>query len=215
MSNAVTVPQVDPTAQAGPGAAPPRPNRRRWGCLGCLAFGGLLSCCLVTTLLFGPAIWARLGLRRTDAERLYSGAPDPHASQVVTQILIDAGVPGARAVVIPIQGSDGQIAVITLDRAAGFDGTGTASGNEMQLSDILQRMREDNRMEGLGIERVTVDYRDQSGDNLVAITAPQESLEAYSEGKLSRQSLLQQVNVGLPTLSLQDALALLQQEGGS
>ena len=160
-------------------------------------------------MFFGPGIWGRLGLFRTSAEDLYSGASDPYASQIVTQILIEAGVPGARAVVVPIKGSDGQIAVITLDSSAGFDGTGTASGNEMVLMDVLQRMREDNRMEMLGIERVAVDYRDKNGGNLLAITVSQESLEAFSQGQLTRKELLQKVDVGLPTLDLQEMLALL------
>ena len=194
-----------------PGAARPRSRWRRWGCIGCLALGGLLSCCLVATIFFGPGIWGRLGLFRTSAEELYSGAPDPYASQVLTQMLTEAGVPGARAVVIPIKGSDGQIAVITLDRSAGFDGTGSASGNEMMLMDVLQRMREDNQMEMLGIDRVSVDYRDENGGNLIAITAPQESLEAYAQGELSRKQVLEKLDIGLPTLNLQDALTLLQE----
>ncbi|HLF36811.1 MAG TPA: hypothetical protein VI520_02635 [Anaerolineales bacterium] len=200
-------PQPPPPPQ--PGAAQPRSRWRRWGCVGCLAFGGLLSCCVLATVFFGPGIWGRLGLFRTSAEDLYSGASDPYASQIVTQILIEAGVPGARAVVVPIKGSDGQIAVITLDSSAGFDGTGTASGNEMVLMDVLQRMREDNRMEMLGIERVSVDYRDKNGGNLLAITVSQESLEAFSQGQLTRKELLQKVDVGLPTLDLQEMLALL------
>jgi len=166
---------------------------------------------VLATVFFGPGIWGRLGLFRTSAEDLYSGASDPYASQIVTQILIDAGVPGARAVVVPIKGSDGQIAVITLDSSAGFDGTGTASGNEMVLMDVLQRMREDNRMEMLGIERVSVDYRDENGGNLLAITASQESLEAFSQGQLTRKQVLKDVDIGFPTLNVQDALALLQE----
>jgi len=210
VANVASTPPQAPTPPP-PGAPQPRSRWRRWGCAGCLAFGGLLSCCLVATLFFGPGIWGRLGPFRTSAEELYSGAPDPYASQVVTQILIEAGVPGARAVVIPIKGSDGQIAVITLDSSAGFDGTGTASGNELLLMEVLQRMQEDNRMEMLGIERVSVDYRDQNGGNLLAITAPQESLEAFSQGQLTRKDLLQEVDVGLPTLDLQQTLALLQE----
>ena len=208
MSN-VAPQQPPPPLPPQPGAAQPRSRWRRWGCVGCLAFGGLLSCCLLATVFFGPGIWGRLGLFRTSAEDLYSGASDPYASQIVTQILIEAGVPGARAVVVPIKGSEGQIAVITLDSSAGFDGTGTASGNEMVLMDVLQRMREDNRMEMLGIERVSVDYRDKNGGNLLAITASQESLEAFSQGQLTRKELLQKVDVGLPTLDLQEMLALL------
>ena len=66
-------------------------------------------------------------------------------------------------------------------------------------------------MEMLGIDRVSVDYRDESGLNLVAVTAPQESVEAYSQGQISREQLLKDVDVGFPGLNLQEALSLLQE----
>ena len=119
----------------------------------------LFSCCAVAGVFGGPALWNQLF--RSRAEELYSGASDPFASRVVSQILLDAGIAGARAVVIPIQETAGQIAVITLDEGEGFTGMGSASANEMAMMSIIQRMREDNRMEELGIDRVTVDYRDE------------------------------------------------------
>ena len=168
----------------------------------------LFSCCAVAGVFGGPALWNQLF--RSKAEELYSGAPDPFASRVVSQILLDAGIAGARAVVIPIQESAGQIAVITLDEGKGFAGMGTASANEMTMMSIIQRMREDNRMEELGIERVTIDYRDETGQCLVAITASQSAIDMLAEGEISREQFMREVSIGPGSLSFREVLDLVQ-----
>ncbi len=52
------------------------------------------------------------------------------------------------------------------------------------------------RMEDLGIERVTVDYRDVNGQGLVAITAPQTAIDMFAEGGLSREEFMRKVSIG-------------------
>ena len=111
---------------------------------------------------------------------------------------------------IPIQGSRGQIAVITLDESEGFTGLGTATANEMSMMSVIQRLREDNRMQELGIERVTVDYRDENGKGLVAITASQSSLDMFAEGEISREQFMREVSIGPGSFSYQEVLDLLQ-----
>jgi hypothetical protein len=203
-------PQVA-AGQPSPSAAEGRPRWQKLGCIGCLSIGGLLSCCLVATLIFGPGIWQRLGLLRSRAEELYSGAPDPFATRVILQILEDARIAGASAVVIPIRGSDGQIAIISLDPNEGFDGTGTAAGNEALFMNVIQRMREDNRMQELGLERVAVDYRDESGQSLVTITASETAMEALAQGEITQEQFLKDVDIGVAGLGLREALALMQE----
>jgi hypothetical protein len=206
-----TQPPQELQAQAPQAAAQRRPRWQTFGCIGCLSIGGLLSCCLVATLIFGPGIWRQLGLFRSRAEELYSGAPDPFATRVIAQILEEAGIAGASAVVIPIKGSDGQIAVITLDPNEGFDGTGTAAGNEVLFMNVIQRMREDNRMQGLGLERVAVDYRDESGQSLVTITASETAMEALAQGEITQEQFMKDVDIGVAGLGLREALALMQE----
>jgi hypothetical protein len=179
------------------------------GCFGCFGIAVLFSCCAVAGVLGGPALWNQLF--RSRAEELYSGASDPFASRVISQILLDAGIAGARAVVIPIQETAGQIAVVTLDEGQGFTGMGSASANEMTMMSVIQRMREDNRMEDLGIDRVTVDYRDENGQCLVAITASQSSIEMLAEGEISREQFMREVSIGPGSLSFQEVLDLVQE----
>jgi hypothetical protein len=169
----------------------------------------IFSCCAVAGVFGGPALWNQLF--RSRAEELYSGAPDPFASRVVSQILLDAGIAGARAVVIPIQESAGQIAVVTLDEGEGFTGMGSASANESAMMGVIQRMREDNRMEDLGIDRVTVDYRDSNGQSLVAITASQNTIDMFAEGEIGREEFMREISIGPGSLSYQEVLDLLQE----
>lgn len=111
---------------------------------------------------------------------------------------------------IPIQETAGQIAVITLDEGEGFTGMGSASENEMTMMSVIQRMREDNRMEDLGIDRITVDYRDESGQCLVAITASQSAIDMLAEGEISREEFMREVSIGPGSLSFQEVLDLVQ-----
>lgn len=200
-----------------PPTAPPSegPRWRRLGCIGCLSVGGLLSCCLVATLIFGAGLWRRLGIFGPTAEELYSGAPDPFATRVLNEILSDVGLAGASALVIPVKDSDGQIAVISLDPDGGFDGTGTAAGNEALFMSVIQRMREDNRMHMLGLERVAVDYRDESGQSLVTLTAAESAVEALAQGEITEDEFLKEVEIGIGGLGLREALQLATESSSS
>lgn len=88
---------------------------------------------------------------------------------------------------------------------------GSASANEMTMMSVIQRMREDNRMEELGIDRVTVDYRDETGQSLVAITASQSSIDQLAEGEISREQFMREVSIGPGSLSFQEVLDLVQE----
>lgn len=205
-----------PVAPAPPTATPSQgPRWRRIGCVGCLSVGGLLSCCLVATLIFGAGLWRRLGIFGPTAEELYSGAPDPFATRVLNELLSDVGLAGASALVIPVKESQGQIAVVSLDSEEGFDGTGTAAGNEALFMSVIQRMREDNRMQMLGLERVAVDYVDESGQSLVTLTAEQSAVEALAQGEMSEDEFLKEVEIGIGGLGLREALQLATESSSS
>lgn len=175
----------------------------------------MLSCCLVATLIFGAGLWRRLGIFGPTAEELYSGAPDPFATRVLNELLSDVGLAGASALVIPVKESQGQIAVVSLDSEEGFDGTGTAAGNEALFMSVIQRMREDNRMQMLGLERVAVDYVDESGQSLVTLTAEQSAVEALAQGEMSEDEFLKEVEIGIGGLGLREALQLATESSSS
>lgn len=174
-----------------------------------------MSCCLVATLIFGAGLWRRLGIFGPTAEELYSGAPDPFATRVLNELLSDVGLAGASALVIPVKESEGQIAVVSLDSEQGFDGAGTAAGNEALFMSVIQRMREDNRMQMLGLERVAVDYVDENGQSLVTLTAEQSAVEALAQGEMSEDEFLKEVEIGIGGLGLREALQLATESSSS
>ena len=155
-------------------AQQPTPSSKRspfrWFCAGCAAlFVGMCCICLLAT---SPFVLRQLGILGPDPERMFGGAPDLAASAAVNDALLDAGIEGARAVVIPIEGEDGQIAVITLEQ------TTTTNGNpEEAMALALQGLTAANQ-EGYNIERVAVDIRDEYGEPSIGITADQESVDA-------------------------------------
>lgn len=160
-------------------------------------------------------MWRRLGIFGPTAEQLYSGARDPFAGGILNQILQDAGMTGASAIVIPVKGSQGQIAVISLDGSQGFDGSGSAVGNEALFMNVIQRMREDNRMQMLELERVAVDYRDESGQSLVTLTAAQAAVESLAQGEITEDEFLKDVEIGVAGLGLREALQLATESSSS
>ena len=70
-----------------------------------------------------------------------------------------------------------------------------------------------SRAEELGIERVTVDYRDENGQCLVAITASQSAIDMLAEGEISREQFMREVSIGPGSLSFQEVLNLVQDSG--
>jgi hypothetical protein len=177
--------------------SPAQPKKRSTGrlaCGGCLA---LLAAGLGVLLCVGGFFAARaFGLFGPDAEDLYSGAPDLVASAAVEQALLEAGLQNAEAVVIPIKGIDGQIAVITVDQS-----TSTAGSSPNEAFDrALQGMARANQSGDHRIERVTLDLRDENGEPGLALTAPQDQVEAYAKGEISRQELMGESAVDLSAI---------------
>ncbi len=178
----------------------------RWGCAGCGGCFVILLC--LSLVLVTPFALRALGILGPNAEKLYSGAPDLAAGAAVEDALIDAGIEGARAVVIPIQGSDGKIAVITVE-----EGVSTNGNPEEAFGKALLGLTAANQA-GHGIERVTIDMRDENGDPGLAITAGQDAVEAFSSGEISRSEFLGAVEVDFSALIDPDQLQMLLEEAG-
>jgi len=182
-----------------------RRSGRRLACGGCLA---VVAGSLAIGLCLGGVFLVRwLNLFGPSAEELYSGAPDPVASAAVEAALVAAGLENARAVVIPIQGSDGQIAVVTVD-----DSTSSGGSPETAFEQALQGMAAANRSGDHRIERVTLDLRDEDGQPGLAMTASQESVEAYANGEISRTQLMAESHLDISALIDPEMLNALLEE---
>lgn len=188
-------------------------SRRNFCCCGCFLFlflfivGGGLS------IWFGPTILRGVGLLQPSAEELFAGSKDPVATEAVNQMLDTAGIDGVEAMVIPIAGSEGQLAIFTVDSNATAGGITTQAEAETFLTDTLSGLARTNRENNLGIEHVAIDLLGDSGQNLLVFTAPQSIVEAYAEGTLSRREFLSQVEIDFSNLISAGELRQLIEEG--
>ena len=187
----------------------PSMKRRRWplacgGCVGLLAVG----CC---GIFAAAALAPRF---RPTARDVYSAAPDLQASADVSEALIDSGMQGASVLVIPIKGSSGQIAIITLDESKGYVASSAGGADNMKtvVSNIVAANLEGN----YNIERLSIDYRDTTGESSLAFTATMESALAYANGNITQQEFMGNTEVNLTDSLLYFGIdpQLLLQEGG-
>lgn len=188
-------------------------NKRNWCCCGCLVLlvviciGGGLSVWL------GPSILRGVGLMEPSAEELFAGSRDPLATEAVNDLLVEKGIKGVEAMVIPIAGSDGQLAVFTVETTASAGGMTTAAEAQIFLMNTLRQLAETNRENDLNIEHVAVDYLDESGENLLAFTVPQSTVDAYADGTISRRQFLSEVEIDFSNLISAEELQRLIEEG--
>ena len=188
-------------------------SRRNFCCCGCFLFLFIFIVGGGFSLWFGPSILRGVGLLAPSAEELFAGSKDPVATEAVNMMLSTAGVEGVQAVVIPIAGSEGQLAVFTIDANATAGGIATQAEAETFLTDTLSQLAQTNRENNLGIEHVAIDLLGDSGENLLAFTAPQSVVEAYADGTISRREFLSQVEVDFSNLISAEELRRLIEEG--
>ena len=171
----------------------PEPKKRslaRRGCLGCLG-------AFVLLVVVSVGVVAVVRLLGADTEELLSGPYDPVASAAYQEVLAASGFDGAQVRVIPIKGSDEQLAYIVLDETAGFSGADTVEGNEAAIDNAIRGLAEANRSQDLGVGVVAVEYRDETGQSLFTFAARQETVEAYADGEITRDELLSETEVDL------------------
>lgn len=174
----------------------PKPKKRslaRTGCLSCLGCLGALV--LVVLVSAGAlAVVQRLG---PDPEELLSGPVDPVASAAYQEVLEASGFDGAQVRVIPIKGSDEQLAYIIFDETSGFSGADTLEENEAAIDNAIRGLAAANISQDLGVGAVAVEYRDETGESLFTFAARQETIEAYADGEITRDELLSETDVDL------------------
>lgn len=177
---------------------------------GCLRTGcGLIGWLFLILLLVGGWMFAvnsdipeRLGLRKPPAERLLSGEPDRASADAILSALTEAGLDtqGVRLYVLPVEGQNTQIAYAVLEASEGF--TFDYSDNEDAMTGLLVRMATSEAVTNARIERVAIDYRNTTGDQVAVFTAPVSVLRAYAEGRASAEDVSNALDVGFNTAEM-------------
>ena len=175
----------------------PENSKRGSGCLrGC---GGCLGL-IAASLLIVIAAFMILRARRPNPKELFSGASDPVAEAAIENVLTRAGVHGAQVTVIPIKGSDKQLAFIVLNEASGFSMGSLAQGGDQGLASALLGIDAANRSQNLNIGSVAMEYRDESGEPLFVVATDQDKMSAFAAGEISKEELLLGTDIGLSNL---------------
>jgi hypothetical protein len=151
-------------------------------------------------VLFGPGLLRKVGIFGPGAEERYSGAADPVGTEMVAKVLDDAGFEGVDVVVIPVKGSEGQIAVITLNESSQLGSTDSTASGEEQFMSLVQDYARANRDGDLKIETVALNLQGDNGESLISMGVPQEALDAYAAGKISRREFVRQVEIDFSNL---------------
>lgn len=175
--------------------------KKKKGCLrtGCGLIGWLLLALILVAgwaYVINSDIPERLGLRKPPAERLLSGEPDRASADAILSALNEGGLStqGVRLYVLPVEGTNYQIAYAVLEASEGF--TFDYSGGDDAMTGLLVQMATSEEVTDARIERVAIDYRNASGDQVAVITAPVSILRAYAEGRASAEEVSNALDVG-------------------
>jgi hypothetical protein len=126
-----------------------------------------------------------LRLRGPNTTELYSGATDLFAAQSLNNELNSLGISGADAIVIPIKGEAGQVAIISLDA-----NSSVAGDQENKIDAIINGIVSTNQSENLGISQVAFNYTDEDGQSLITVGVDEQTLASYSAGLITREEML-------------------------
>ena len=97
---------------------------------------------------------------------------------------------GVEVYVLPVSGTDDNVAMVVLDASKGFDFNNYSSVDPVK--DFIKIISESRQQ---GINRAAVAYYDQAGKGLVTATLPSDAALAYSQGKLTDSQLMEKVDI--------------------
>jgi hypothetical protein len=102
---------------------------------------------------------------------------------------------GVEVYVLPVSGTDDNVAMVVLDASKGFNFN--SSGSADPVKDFLTVAAKAQQQ---GINRAAVAYYDEKGKPLATATLPTDAVLAYSQGKLTDRQLMEKVDVGTDNL---------------
>ncbi len=121
------------------------PKRRRGCCFGCTVTALGAVALLALAIWLGPTLLRAAGIMQPDAETLFAGAPDRQATDAMNESLASFEITGVEAMVLPIAGTDGQLAHFTVDvDAAAAGGLQSPEEAEAWLKELAAQMAAQN-----------------------------------------------------------------------
>ncbi len=173
---------------------PPRKKRK-------FLVGKIILLLFVLIIAAGAVLYFRvpqkIGLIKSPADKLFTITSDREKASAVMEDLKEAGLntKGVEVYVLPVSGTDHNVAMVVLDASKGFDFN--SYGGTDPVKDFLTVV---SNARQAGINRAAVAYYDEEGKQLATATVPADAVAAYSQGKLTDRQLMEKVDVGTDDL---------------
>ncbi len=161
------------------------------------SLGKIILILFVLLILVAAALYFRIpqkiGLIKSPADQLFTMTPDSEKAAVIMDNLVAAGmsINGVEVYVLPVAGTDDNVAMVVLDASKGFDFNNYYSADPVK--DFLMIISEAQQD---GVNRAAVAYYDEQGRQLVAATVPTDAVMSYSQGTITDSQLMEKVDVG-------------------
>lgn len=163
--------------------------------------GKIILAIIVLIIAAGALLYFRvpqkIGLIKSPADKLFTITSDREKASAVMEDLKEAGLNtrGVEVYVLPVAGTDHNVAMVVLDASKGFDFN--SYGGTDPVKDFLTVVSSARQA---GINRAAVAYYDEEGKQLATATVPADAVAAYSQGKLTDRQLMEKVDVGTDDL---------------
>ncbi len=175
-----------------PSTTPPKKKH------GCLKACGLIFIILIlligVTAAFAFRLPQKYGLIKSPAQKLLSGTPDRAGAEVLLKEVQTAGLStkGVSLYVLPIRGTDKTMAVAILDASQGFQLTSGGGSDPMSIT--MTKLVATKKAEELKVDRVAIEYHDESGAALITMTAGADAIRGFARGSLTRDQFMKAVD---------------------
>jgi hypothetical protein len=182
------------TKDTGTQMKPPRKKRK-------FLVGKIILLLFVLIIAAGAVLYFRvpqkIGLIKSPADKLFTITSDREKASAVMEDLKEAGLNtrGVEVYVLPVAGTDHNVAMVVLDASKGFDFN--SYGGTDPVKDFLTVV---SSTQQAGINRAAVAYYDEEGKQMATATVPADAVAAYSQGKLTDRQLMEKVDVGTDDL---------------
>jgi len=174
-------------------SAPGKPIKKKKKHIAGMVILALIVLVIAVGALLFFKVPQNIGLIKSPAEKMFATTPDRAKAATIMTSLQQAGLntSGVEVYVIPVAGTEHNVAMVVLDASKGFDISKSKSADPVK--DFLKVI---SSAQADGVTRTGVAYISEEGKQLVTATVPMDAVAAYAKGTITDKQLMEKVDVG-------------------